>query len=734
MLKFGSPLAHSLAAALLGMISLAGCSSDEPEVARALLDRESAFPQSVASGDPRPDSVILWTRVVDPEDPGDLTVTLEVATDRAMEQVFARENLVAKADHDHCVKVRVDDLTSGTHYYYRFTYRNEEGPVRSVVGRTKTALSPTVSETVRWAFFSGQDYVGKYYNSFAHLLATYFDKPGDLDFLVHVGDYVYENTGDPSFQDPGAERGFNFEDLAGAIRRGSGADTFYSAKSLANYRTLYKVYRSDPMLQRLHENYPMIVVWDDHEYSDDCHGATATYFDGRVDETDTVRRRNAERAFFEFMPTEVGVNAAGDLEIDAGILYPNTRIYRSFRFGPNCEIFMTDYRTYRPDHLIPEDAFPGTIVMDQAATEAALGAGGGIEPYLDIDAPANAALKAGYVTIITGLYLLENPDLSPAQAAALAAQAVTGNQSARFLNAVFAGTGQAEPIDLATLAVLPRGIAYLTLGKQALYSSMGARYAVSHDLLAVYGAYRRLFDADVDNALGSTQLAWLQAGMTASNAKWKVLGSSVSAAPMVFNFADKVLQVLLPPEFPDDLKVRLQMNADQWDGFPVAKQELLTFLSRLPDVVVMSGDIHSSWLADHGDRRGLDPAAVHRVYEFTGTSVSSGTIETFIERQVAAIPLLTGVDLSGVIVALPWIFLRSSETAIANQPSRLVYLDPDSNGYVVLEASATSFLGRFHHYPSEYVGESFYEDIPALMDLFEERAYRIENGTLTPIN
>ena len=70
-----------------------------------------------------------------------------------------------------------------------------------------------------------------------------------------------------------------------------------AAASLSNYRDLYKTYRSDPMLQQVHELFPMIAIWDDHEYSDDCWGDTATYFNGRISEKNAVRRRNAEQSY-----------------------------------------------------------------------------------------------------------------------------------------------------------------------------------------------------------------------------------------------------------------------------------------------------------------------------------------------------------------------------------------------------------------------------------------------------
>jgi alkaline phosphatase D len=658
-------------------------------------------------------------------------VTLVVARDPELEDVVYERSLVAHPRHDGCVKHRVTGLSAGRHYWYRFVYSNDDGVASSNVGRTKTAPAATSNVPVRWAFFSCQDYVGRWYNSYVHLLEHYGpDEESDLDFLVFLGDYIYENTGDPSFQTPGAERGFVFADIAGAIRRGTATEPFYSAKSLANYRTLYKVYRSDRMLQRLHERFPMIAVWDDHEFSDDSHGATGTYFNGRRNELDAPRRRNAEQAFFEYMPCEVGLDAQGFLAIENGDLYPNTRIYDRFRFGANCEVFLTDLRTYRPDHLIPEDAFPGTVILDETMAGPA-----GVEPYVDFRSRAephatlNALVRPTYQAIVTGMLQQEDPERfanDPAAAGKLAGELTAGKQAARFINGVFEGAQLPPPIDLATQAILPRGLAYVTLGKQSIFDSVGSRYAVSHDLLPVVDA---VTGYGLDDLLGAPQRAWLEAGVSGSGARWKIIGNSVSAVPMIFDFTNPAIP--LPTGFPDSLRARLQLNADQWDGFPTAKREFLNAMSRTPNVVLMSGDIHSSWLGDHGDRRGLDPLATHRVFEFTGVAVSSSTVKRFIELQVNSLPQLQGVDTTGLIANLPSIFWLSSRSSPVNQPSVVEYVDLDSNGYVVLEASAGPLRGWFHHYPATEVTRNLYEDPAAVEALFTTTVYRVENDTVT---
>ena len=116
----------------------------------------------------------------------------------------------------------------------------------------------------------------------------------------------------------------------------------------------------------------MIAIWDDHEFSDDSWGDRATYLDGAGDEQQTQRKKNSEMAYFEYMPIDheqvhsAAELAAGTLAITDEHLFPNTRIYRDFQFGQHLHLAMTDFRTNRPDHILPEDAFPATVAMDQA--------------------------------------------------------------------------------------------------------------------------------------------------------------------------------------------------------------------------------------------------------------------------------------------------------------------------------------------------------------------------------
>jgi alkaline phosphatase D len=223
------------------------------------------FPQSVASGDPRPTSVVLWTRVFDPEADGSISLELEVALDPDFSEIVEFDEATAlelETDEaaDHCVKVRLENLKPATTYHYRFSYvRGDERHV-SRIGRTRTAPEPDADVTVRFAVVSCQDYSGKYFHVLRHVAEQ------ELDFFVHLGDYVYETIDDPTFQDPTRERRVLFRNPEEAHPRGTDGSRL-AARSFGNYCDLYRTVRTDPDLQRLHERFAMIAVWDDHEFS-----------------------------------------------------------------------------------------------------------------------------------------------------------------------------------------------------------------------------------------------------------------------------------------------------------------------------------------------------------------------------------------------------------------------------------------------------------------------------------
>lgn len=308
------------------------------------------FPQGLVSGDPRPDRVVLWTRVepsaAGKADGDDIEVELVIAKDEALTDIVARTTLNAAASADHTVRVVPTGLEPGRHYWYRF----EIPGTTTQVGRTKTAPDPAADVPVKFAMAACQDYIGRYW----HAWKAFLEEKADVDFVLYLGDYIYESVNDERFQSQSPERAIKLPD--GMDTSPKQDKTRIAAATLADYRTLYKTYRKDPLLREVHRLYPFVVTWDDHEYADDCWQDHSTSFNGKDpktggalvgDEKNTPRRTAANRAFFEFQPV--------DVTYKANLTFPfDIQIYRALRFGKHVELFMTDQRQYRADHLIPE--------------------------------------------------------------------------------------------------------------------------------------------------------------------------------------------------------------------------------------------------------------------------------------------------------------------------------------------------------------------------------------------
>ncbi|MDY7231786.1 alkaline phosphatase D family protein [Hyalangium rubrum] len=702
-----------------------GCSDEETTVTQAEASRRF-FPQSVASGEPRAESVVLWTRALDSEHDhgaGDSTLSLEVSTSESFGTlVLKQDGLKALADNDHAIKVKVTNLQARTTYYYRFVFEHDGERFTSPVGRTRTAPAAGDDVPVKFVFASCQDYVGRYYNAWSRLLQLEDD---DVEFIVFLGDYIYETTGDPAFQSTNTLRGVSFSKPDEAILQKNGIFTYRAASSLSNYRDIYKNLRMDPVMQKVHERYPFIVMWDDHEYSDDCWGSVATYQDGRKDEKNDERRKNAERAFFEYVPIEANPNGAGEgaIDVNAEPTYPNTHIYRDFEFGKNLRLIVTDYRTYRPDHLIAEDAYPGGVVMTKEALAGTIAAlpfspeqkaqisaqfANDLFAYVNIDDSAyanhKAVLRAAYLDQAT------KAGLTPEEATAKANTWVQGNMALAYVNQVLAAAGQSA------LNISPggkdRGMAYLHMGKLGLFDIRGTRYIVVKDTYDLYAAYRYANPAAPkasENALGDAQEAWFK-GKVASANTWKIIVSSVSMTALVWDLRGKT-------DIPDaTLRQRFYFNADQWDGFPTKKQELLGFLrqTNVSNALFISGDIHASYASVESGIPAL-----------TAPAISSGSVKELAGNAVLAAGYAQGSPLFGYVVA------QMDETLKAGNPG-LVYSNSDAHGFVMLEVNGTEALATYHLIPSTEVSKDY--SLRAASELeakSSSQKLRVQNGAIT---
>ncbi len=663
-------------ASVAGLGSTAGCSNngdgegDSDGDEGPLQNGDAYFPQSVASGDPRAESVILWTRVEDLElDEDDTAGIVELRLELAADAEFTSlielgdelHTLVpAMAQFDRCAKAKVRGLTPATTYYYRFIHTRADGRYVSPVGRTKTAPAADSDAKLRFAFASCQDFNGRYYNAYAHMATM------ELDFIIHLGDYIYETTGDPSFQDT-TGRASTFSDKAGAIGFNLGTPKeYYAASSLSNYRELYRTYRADPSLRKIHETVPMICIWDDHEFSDDGHGASATYFDGRKDENDPDRRRHANQAWFEYMPVDFQTE---DFEYDPEQPVPgDIQIYRDFTFGKHMRLVMTDLRSHRTDHLIPEQAFPGTVVLTEAELMAELG-----------ELPAAASAYFNVETYAAGVY---KAVLTGAAAELdLNRDDITGNLDAIHVNKLIAsldnpGVAEISEVDL---MALERGLSYRHLGKLGNYASIGSRYLVIKDTFDLWASINyKKSGGTTQDAMGAEQQKWFLDTMKGAKETWKVWGNEYCLVPLVIDLTN----------FPiAPFNQKFYMNVDQWDGMRDRRDQILGELSQLTNVVALTGDIHAFYAGIPGTN--ADPSK--HIVEFVTSGISSGSFATLLVLQVAADPTLSATpgaaDLAGNIDQL----FRGTGTN-----RHLAHADSSRNGFATVELDGAEMVTTYH--------------------------------------
>jgi alkaline phosphatase D len=282
------------------------------------------FTLGVASGDPLPDSVVLWTRLAPepyqadsglPQQP--VQVRWEMSPDEDFTDLAASGQTVAHPEFHHSVHVEPQGLTAGTRYHYRFRV----GAWTSPVGRTRTA-PPADSDParMRFAMVACQRYDQGYFTAYRHLA-----QEEDVDVVFHLGDYLYEYPIDSA----GGLRGYTDRVLP--------AHYGHETVTLTDYRLRYALYHLDPDLQAAHAAHPWIVTWDDHEvennYADEADEA------GDPPEEFLARRAAAYRAYYENMPLRAPQQPHGrDLQL-----------YRRLHYGRLAQFDVLDTRQYRDD-------------------------------------------------------------------------------------------------------------------------------------------------------------------------------------------------------------------------------------------------------------------------------------------------------------------------------------------------------------------------------------------------
>jgi len=246
-----------------------------PGVAAIMMRR--GFTHGVASGEPAADSVLLWTRFVGD---ADVKLRVEVSATPTFETLVSGAEVVAVPERDFTAKVVVRGLAPGRWYHYRFVAPDG---TRSVVGRTRTLPAGSIDK-FGIALFSCSNLPFGWFNAYAHACER-----GDLDLVVHVGDYLYEYAIG------------NYPSVGEALA-GRQIEPANEMVTLADYRLRYGSYRLDPDLQRIHQNYPMIPQWDDHEITNDAWvGGAENHQPDKEGDWET-RKAVAERVYREWMP------------------------------------------------------------------------------------------------------------------------------------------------------------------------------------------------------------------------------------------------------------------------------------------------------------------------------------------------------------------------------------------------------------------------------------------------
>lgn len=291
---------------------------------RALGLGSGVFQYGVASGDPLPNGIVLWTRLTPTPEctPGSgrgkpCLVRWVIATDPELRHVVRRGRVRTRAENDHVAKIDVRGLSWGQDYWYGFEYAGEQSPV----GHFRTAPAHWEDpDNLRFGHVSCSNYAHGSFAAYQHLADR-----DDLDFVLHVGDYIYE------YEDGGY----------GSFRP---LDPPTEIVTLTDYRRRFALYRSDPGLAAAHQQHAFIATIDDHEITNDAWADGAENHDASEGDYG-ARKRAAMQAYREWMPIRLPRKG----RIREGETTP--RLYRNLQFGCLADLSMLDLRQYRSEQV-----------------------------------------------------------------------------------------------------------------------------------------------------------------------------------------------------------------------------------------------------------------------------------------------------------------------------------------------------------------------------------------------
>lgn len=633
-LKWGSFV--TVTAATTG---LAGCGGDDDNTPTTPTTPPATdpgagftFQQGVASGDPKPDSVMLWTRVNGNNGGKAVNVQLQVSAQADFSALIVNSTLSALPDWDYTLRNKVTGLAASTTYYYRFIVGGQTSPV----GRTKTApAAGTPLSQLKFAFITCQDWSVNHWAGMEELVNE------DLDFVVHMGDYIYETVG-AAFQTGKVESRHAQLTLPDGTPRDDGARY---ATTINDYRYLYKSYRSDARLQALHARFPVIAIWDDHEFSDDCWQDRQTYSATDDATPRTARRRAANQAWFEFMPADVSFN-------QADTSFQNIQIYRSFTFGNLATLVMTDERLYRADHVIPEQAAGSEIGSRYFVPKATLA---GLEAQ-------KIAGASGALTPVSILGDTQRNWWQQQMGGATTTWKLWGNEVSMLRMQIDGALAVGSLLAAGIIAAIP------ALASQQT-NLIGA---IAADLTTAKGN-------GTYSAPAFATLRGLLASLTVPSPQIDALVTQLTAA--------------LPPQMLID---KFILNADQWDGYNAERKAMMAFLKsqNIGNVVALTGDIHAFFAGPvMDDYDAPSPAPV--MVDLVTAGLSSNSFQSYFKSVVDSDPAFTA--------AAPLVYTTQNGAVVNTFNSTLTtfnpwlrYVDTDAQGYAVVTLTAAKLSCSFH--------------------------------------
>ncbi|MBV7537143.1 alkaline phosphatase D family protein [Duganella sp. sic0402] len=672
-LKFGSFITVSAATGA----ALSACGGSDGSADNGLAPATGAwkFPQSVASGDPRADSILLWTRAVPAA--ADNVAAVAAGADTAIRLIVtsadnsaalggstalsgatvADVRLPLQSRYDNTIRHKLTGLTAGTVYYYQFI----AGDNRSNVGRFKTAPAADADVAqLQFVYMTCQDWSVNHWGAMTSIAAE------QLDFIVHLGDYIYETVGE-DFQLGAVESRHDALVLPDGVFKNGSSGAKY-ANTLNDYRYLYKKYRTDTRLQALHERFAFIAVWDDHEFTDDAWQDAQTY-DGsfNADGSDlhqSTRRRNANQAWFEFMPADVSLDAANTT-------FQNIRIYRDFQFGKLMQLVMTDERLYRSDHVIPESSV-------NPATGKPLGRIG--SRYLvpqDLFNSVEAQKMAGAKTIgldpLTTATILGNTQRQwwmDKMKSASSTWKLWGNE----VSLLRMGMNGVDAV--ATLLAL-NAVSSLATSVGTTAAAVGGNFAVAGAIVAAVtagasaavaqaGAGAIATSAATGGALDAQAVAGVKAGLTAAQASIAVgafgkvataAASGQGGAALAAVAGQTIAFGYIKPEVQENKAnsvfvaasgkkealasffTKFLLNCDQWDGYNSERKALMAHLktNNVKNVVALTGDIHAFFAGTVSDDFDAAGGGAPVMVDLVSAGISSDSFFSYLRDAAAAL-------------------------------------------------------------------------------------------------